>query len=77
MIDSGHNHQNTFGTCTFVEFKVHVSEFFALAKTATAEQIEHGFKALTIFYFGLDEGTSELDLHQAGLLLEMAGREVK
>ena len=72
MIDDVH--QGAFGSCTFQEFKEHVSSFFKQARTATREQIDNGFKALSIFYFSL-ETEDELELHQAQLLLDMAGRK--
>lgn len=63
----------TFDTCNFEEFKQRSSEFFKLAKTSSPDQIETGFKALTLSYIAL-EG-DEQELHEASLLIQIAGRK--
>lgn len=74
MGDQEFDHDGTFGSCTWAEFKEHAAEFFRMAKEATFEQRENGCKALSILYLSLNEGTTELELHQARYLLDMANR---
>lgn len=57
-------------TVDFLEFKKQASSFFKYAKTSTQEQINNGFKQLSISYLWL-EG-SDIELHQADILICMA-----
>ena len=75
MIDSALEHDATFGTITWKEFKQQAAEFFLECETSTREQIDNGFKALTILYFGLDAHPDSREGHEAAMLMEIAGRK--
>jgi hypothetical protein len=61
----------------FEEFKVRCAEFFRSTQDRSAlsmDEIENGQKMIGLSYLRLDTNTSELDLYQASLLLNMATR---
>lgn len=66
--------QTTFGECSFEQFKQRAAHFFREAKDASQEQIDAGFKTLAISYFGLSEHCTELELYQAGILINKAAQ---
>ena len=61
----------------FEEFKDRCAEFFRSTQDRSAlsmEEIENGQKMIGLSYLRLDANTSELDLYQAFLLLNMTTR---
>lgn len=69
----------TFQNVTEDEFRKAASEFFKATHDRAAirpDQAENGHKALTLMYFGHHESWSEMQVHSAVLILELAAKRV-
>lgn len=69
----------TFSNVSENEFRGASAEFFRATQDRSAirpDQAENGHKALTLMYFGHHESWSEMQVHSAVLILEMAAKRV-
>lgn len=69
---------STFEKVSYQEFKENAGEFFRASSLdkegVTFDQVDNGFKALTLLYFGHDDNWTENEVDQAVIVLELAGR---
>lgn len=69
----------TFTNVSENEFRGAAAEFFRATQDRSAirpDQAENGHKALTLMYFGGHESWSEVQIHSAALILELAAKRV-